>query len=111
MFLLTNSLKCCIFATNVVFGAMNRIRQVLKERGVKVNDLAKLINKNRSVLSSYCSNSRQPNLETLRIIAYELDVDVRDLIEPTKNVKYRPVYIKLDDGSDLKVGEIRQGKI
>lgn len=59
---------------------MNRIKEILEERGIKQVWLAEKLNKSFNMVNSYCQNRRQPSLEVLYQIAEILDVDVKDLI-------------------------------
>jgi putative transcriptional regulator len=63
---------------------MNRIKEVLKEQGRTQTWLAEKINKSYVVVTNYCNNNKQPSIEVLRKIAQTLDVDVRELLVPTK---------------------------
>ncbi|MBX3241639.1 MAG: helix-turn-helix transcriptional regulator [Chitinophagaceae bacterium] len=64
---------------------MNRIKEVLEEKGIKQIWLAEKLGKSYNMLNSYVQNRRQPSLEILNQIAELLDVDVRELIVTTKN--------------------------
>lgn len=59
---------------------MNRIKEVLKEKGITQTWLASKINKSYNMTNSYIQNRRQPSLETLFCIAKVLNVKVIDLI-------------------------------
>ena len=59
---------------------MNRIKEVLEEKGIKQTWLAEKLGKSFSIVNSYVCNRRQPNLETLFRIAEILEVDVKELI-------------------------------
>jgi len=59
---------------------MNRIKEVLDERGVKQVWLAEKLGKSYNMVNGYVKNRRQPSLEVLYQIADILDVDVKDLI-------------------------------
>lgn len=63
---------------------MNRIKEVLEERGIKQTWLAEKLDKSFAMVNAYVQNRRQPSLEVLRHIAKILNVDVRELIQPTK---------------------------
>ena len=63
---------------------MNRIKEVLDERGIKQKWLAEKLKKSYNMVNSYVQNRRQPSLEILTEIAAILDVDVRELIVATK---------------------------
>lgn len=64
---------------------MNRIKEVLKEQGRTQTWLAEKIGKSYVVVTNYCNNNNQPSIPVLRNIAKALDVDVRELLVPTKN--------------------------
>lgn len=59
---------------------MNRIKEVLEEKGIKQTWLAEKLGKSFSIVNSYVCNRRQPSLETLFQIAEILEVDVNILI-------------------------------
>ncbi|WP_163410976.1 helix-turn-helix transcriptional regulator [Flavobacterium ajazii] len=63
---------------------INRIKEVLKEQGRTQTWLAEKIDKSYVVVTNYCNNNSQPSIEILRKIAKVLDVDVRELLIPTK---------------------------
>ena len=63
---------------------MNRIKEVLKEKGIKQTWLAEKLGKSYNMVNGYVQNRRQPSLEDLCKIADILDVDVRRLIESNK---------------------------
>lgn len=59
---------------------MNRIKEVLDERGIKQIWLAEQLGKSFNMVNSYVQNRRQPSLEVLYKIAEILKIDVKDLI-------------------------------
>lgn len=59
---------------------MNRIKEVLKEKGVKQTWLAGQLGKSYNMVNSYVQNRQQPRLEVLYKIAELLGVDVTDLL-------------------------------
>lgn len=59
---------------------MNRIKEVLEEKGIKQTWLAEKLGKSFSIVNAYVCNRRQPSLETLFQIAEILGVDVKILI-------------------------------
>lgn len=59
---------------------MNRIKEVLEEKGIKQIWLAERLGKSFSIVNAYVCNRRQPSLELLFEIARLLQVDVKDLI-------------------------------
>lgn len=59
---------------------MNRIKEVLEERGIKQTWLAEKLGKSFCIVNSYVCNRRQPSLEVLFQIAEILQVDPKELI-------------------------------
>jgi len=59
---------------------MNRIKEVLEQKGIKQIWLAEKLGKSYNMLNSYAQNRRQPSLEDLYKIAEILDVEVKDLL-------------------------------
>ncbi len=59
---------------------MNRIKEVLKEKGVSQTWLAKKMDKSYPTINEYVLNKRQPNLEVLYEIAKILDVNPKELL-------------------------------
>ena len=64
---------------------MNRIKEVLEEKGIKQIWLSERLGKSFNSVNSYVQNRKQPRLEVLGEIATILDVDVRDLIKSNKS--------------------------
>lgn len=60
---------------------MNRIKEVLEEKGVKQTWLAEKLEKSYNMINSYVQNRRQPSLDDLYKIARILGVDARDLLD------------------------------
>ncbi len=63
---------------------MNRIKQVLVQRGIKQVWLADQLGKSYNVVNGYVQNRNQPSLEVLYEIARILDVDVKELLISSK---------------------------
>ncbi|BBE16059.1 transcriptional regulator [Aquipluma nitroreducens] len=63
---------------------MNRIKEVLEEKGIKQTWLAEKLGKSYNMVNGYVQNRQQPRLEILNDIAKILDVDVKDLIVSSK---------------------------
>ena len=57
---------------------MNRIKEVLEEKGIKQTWLAEKLGKSYNMVNSYVQNRRQPSLELLNHIAEILSMDVKD---------------------------------
>ena len=65
---------------------INRINAVLAEQEKTSKWLAEQVGKSACTVSKWCSNSVQPDLNTLDQIARTLKVDVKDLLNPTENL-------------------------
>lgn len=63
---------------------MNRIKKVLKEKGIKQIWLAEKLGKSFNAVYNYVQNRQQLRLEVLKKIAYIVDVDVKELILSSK---------------------------
>ncbi|MDX9696638.1 MAG: helix-turn-helix transcriptional regulator [Bacteroidales bacterium] len=63
---------------------INRIKVVLAEKKIKNKWLAEKLKKNPSSVSQWCTNERQPSLETLLEMSILLEIDIRELLIPTK---------------------------
>jgi putative transcriptional regulator len=63
---------------------MNRIKEILKYQGRSQAWLAEKIGKSYVVVTNYCNNKTQPSILVLKKIADVLEVDVRELLVPTK---------------------------
>lgn len=74
-----------LFLAFRLFGAMNRIKEVLEEKGIKQTWLAEKLGKSYSVLNGYVQNRQQPRLEVLYEIAKILNVEVKELLVEIKN--------------------------
>ncbi|MCG8378027.1 MAG: helix-turn-helix transcriptional regulator [Proteobacteria bacterium] len=59
---------------------MNRIKEVLREKGIKQIWLADKLGKSYNMVNSYVQNRTQPSLSDLYRIAEILDIDIRELI-------------------------------
>lgn len=60
---------------------MNRIKEVLKEKGIKQTWLAEKLGKSFKIVNNYACNRSQPSLQTLHKIADILQVEVKELIK------------------------------
>lgn len=64
---------------------MNRIKVILDAQGRTQSWLAKQLGKSYVVVTNYCNNNTQPSVSILYRIAEILDVDVIELLIPSKN--------------------------
>jgi len=59
---------------------MNRIKEVLVEKGIKQIWLAEKLGKSYPVINGYVQNKNQPRLEVLFKIARLLEIDPKELL-------------------------------
>ena len=59
---------------------MNRIKEVLEEKGIKQIWLAEKLEKSYNMVNSYVQNRRQPSVQCLYKIAEILNVEAKDLL-------------------------------
>ena len=60
---------------------MNRIKEVLEDKGIKQTWLAKRLGKSYNIVNGYVQNKQQPRLEVLFEIARILQVSPKELIQ------------------------------
>ncbi|MEG1401009.1 helix-turn-helix transcriptional regulator [Bacteroides sp.] len=63
---------------------MNRIKEVLDEKGIRQTWLAEKLGKSFSIVNAYVCNRRQPSLHLLFEVAKILQVDPKELIDSKK---------------------------
>ena len=63
---------------------INRLKVVLVEKGKTGRWLATELGKSNCTVSKWCSNSIQPDLQTLDKISKLLDVNIKDLLVDNK---------------------------
>jgi len=63
---------------------INRLKVVLAEKEISQKDFAKTMSVDPNTISRICNNEQQPTLKTLHKMAKALDVDIRELLIPTK---------------------------
>lgn len=64
---------------------MNRIKEVLQEKGIKQTWLADKVGKSFNMVNDYCNNRHQPTLEILFQISEILNVSPKDLLDTNNN--------------------------
>jgi transcriptional regulator with XRE-family HTH domain len=63
---------------------INRIKEILVIKDRTQKWLSEQLGKSTTAVTAICNNKAQPRLSDLRKIAYILNVDVRELLVPTK---------------------------
>jgi len=72
---------CVLKYIKQIGNSMNRIKEVLQEKGIKQIWLAEQLGKGFCIVNSYVCNRRQPSLEVLFVIAEILNVAPKKLIK------------------------------
>ena len=68
---------------------MNRIKEILEQKGIKQKWLSEQLGKSYNMVNGYVQNRRQPSLEDLYRIAEILEVKAKDLlVDSEKSNKY-----------------------
>ena len=65
---------------------INRIKVVLVEKKKTNKWLAEQLSKDPATVSKWCTNTSQPDLNTLIKIARLLEIDIRELINSSKHI-------------------------
>ncbi len=65
---------------------INRLKVVLVEKKRTNKWLAEQLEKDPATVSKWCTNTSQPDLQTLTKIAFLLGVEVRDLINKNADI-------------------------
>ena len=73
---------------------LNRLKVVLAEKKKTNKWLAEQLGKDPATVSKWCTNAAQPGLDTLSKIAELFDMDIRELINPSKIEEPGVVYMK-----------------
>lgn len=63
---------------------MNRIKEVLQEKGIKQTWLAEKLGKSFNIVNDYCNNRRQPSLDLINKISEILEVENKELLKSNK---------------------------
>jgi putative transcriptional regulator len=66
---------------------MNRIKEVLDEKGIKQTWLAEKLGKSYNMVNGYVQNRQQPRIEVLYEIAEILGVSVKELLIDNEIIK------------------------
>ena len=72
----------CILAVKIIY-LMNRIKELLEAKGMSQTELAHRLGKCFNTVNLYAANRVQPPVAVLYRIADILDVDVRELLQPS----------------------------
>ncbi|MFH2144395.1 MAG: helix-turn-helix transcriptional regulator [Bacteroidota bacterium] len=84
---------------------LNRIKNVLRERGVKQTWLADKLGITTVIVSMWCNNKSQPSLSKLSKIAKLLNIDMRELVEPSLIQKENTDDVILNENSIKRENE------
>ena len=77
----------------VIMKDLNRIKVVLVEKKRTNKWLAEQLGKDPATISKWCTNTSQPDLSTLLQVANLLEVDVKDLLNSSREEEFRIVRV------------------
>lgn len=63
---------------------INRLKVVLTEKNLTHKEFAKMVDRDPNSITRICNNQSQPTLKFLRQMAMVLNVDISELLYPTK---------------------------
>lgn len=66
---------------SIKYSRMNRIKEVLEQKGIKQKWLAEQLGKSYNMVNSYVQNRRQPSIEDLYRIANILETNAKELLK------------------------------
>ena len=72
---------------------LNRIKVVLVEKKRTNKWLAEQFGKDPATISKWCTNTSQPDLSTLLQVANLLEVDVKDLLNSSREEEFKIVRV------------------
>ena len=77
----------------VIMKDLNRIKVVLVEKKRTNKWLAEQLGKDPATISKWCTNTSQPDLATLLHVANLLEVDVKDLLNSSREEEFKIVRV------------------
>lgn len=84
-----------------------RLKEVLKEKGISGKNLADSVGVSENTISFIATGKTQPRFDLLLQIAETLDVDVRDLFNPTKETETETLYVNRK-GQFVPIGVLKK---
>ncbi len=84
-----------------------RIKELLKEKKITGKELADRVDISITGMSNIVKGQSLPRQEVLLKIAEVLDVDIRELFKPTKEVETDIIYT-FREGSYIPIGELNK---
>lgn len=85
---------------------MLRIKEILKEKKMSQIELADKLDITTVGLNKIINGN--PTVDTLLKISEALNVDIRDLLSPSKENGTEPIYRKDDKGNEIVIGYLKK---
>ena len=85
-----------------------RLKEVLKEKGLTGKELAKKVNVTEASISNLTKGDSIPRKDLLIQIAEVLDVDIKDLLNSTKEPEELETLYIFKDGVYTPIGKIKK---
>ncbi|WP_010665483.1 helix-turn-helix domain-containing protein [Marinilabilia salmonicolor] len=89
---------------------MFKIKEIAKEKGITLDELAQRLNMHRVSLSRIIGKNSNPTVKSLQKIADVLEVDLIDLFDASESTNREVIYIK-QNGKFLPAGHIEKSKL
>jgi len=86
---------------------MLRLKELMDEKGISGKELADKIGVTPSAISNIRKGRNYPGWEQMASIAKALDVDIRELLIPTKADDTETLYVKRE-GQYTPIGKIKR---
>lgn len=84
-----------------------RLKELLSEKGMSGKDLASKVEVTPASISNIVQGNSFPKPELLKAIAAVLDVDIKELFNPTKETEKETIYVNRG-GSFKPIGELKK---
>lgn len=81
-----------IFAKNTIQMHTLRLKEICKEKGITLNDLASQLGVSQPSISGWATGRQKPSFDTLYRLADALGVEVPELFKPREGVKMSCPY-------------------
>ncbi|WP_264552772.1 helix-turn-helix domain-containing protein [Flavobacterium sp. N2038] len=84
-----------------------KLKELLIEKGITSKELSEKVGVSTTSISQIITEKQQPRFELLIKIAEFLDVDIKDLFNPTKSSETETVFV-FRDGIYVPIGELKK---
>ena len=79
-----------------------KLKELLKQKGLSSKWLSETLGISQGYISDILRHKKTPSIETLMDISKALDIDIRDLFNPTKETSEK-YYLEEETGKRIKI--------